>query len=1352
MKKLGSDNLNIHIGRNASVVVVCDVPSFDVFEADMCMSLPEMKVFMREAKACGFEREDFLFITPCRPMTEEDAASDGKAGKHVDRDNHEFLEALHNALDEFDVKPKAVVTLGKWAARQWRGGAVQITKIRGTLQEVEMRGPLQGAAYLPCLSPRDVLRFPDRKDIYTTDFAQLAALADCHWSVDEFRDAAQGTGYRWVLDLEEILDNPPDQIAFDTETVGLKHRLPGFRVLTAAFTRKKGESLVVPLDLEWWNNPALMDDASEAAGRLTNKKRTKLIKQLKWLFDDPHTHCVAHNGGYDLHVLKTLGIEVANWYADTIQLAFAVDENMQSKSLADCVRRWLPQFAGYSDDFDSSIDKSRMDLVNHAPFLKYAGGDTEVTYRLAAVLLKKAQDDSANWNTFTTVQMPALRMFKRMERRGIRVDAQALRELGAFLAQSEEEVVTRLIRSAPRKLLREYAKAGKTISFDSPDFLIELLFGPDGIRVDGEEVVENGGRPLRPCVFTKGGKASTSGKTHLPYFEHVSYVRDLMEYKTIRKMRNTYVGEEARTETTDVGRLKTGDVPKPVKDALATKGIVLPKMKPGARRRSPIDGLAEKFAENGAADALEVPTGTSKGNVLVDLQGNVQYKKTIEPSGFWQYIEDTTDPHIYPQLWLHRTVTGRASSSDPNSQNAPKRGPLAERFRKVVTAKDGKLLVEVDLSQAEIRVAAAMAGEREMLRIYNNDGDIHTSTAAAIMGITEQAFILGSKDETPLIEVATHWPGSGEYLQKLSGNERRTVTVAKYCKFKRFCAKAVNFGFLYGMGWRKFKSYARTDYKIAYSDEEAEATREMFFAKYPRLKSWHEAMREFLKEHGYVRALHGALRRLPNVESDDDLIVGMASRQGINCLSDDTEILTLEGWKHVDELRIGEMAFSPNPGTGVHELHPIEAINQGQVNGRMLRYAGAVDALATPNHRWLVDAYAQSKYSKGRIVPVFKTSEELSDYGDHKIWLTGKGSDYQEGEAWEDDDVRLMGWVLTDGYYRKQWSKTGQPVGVRAVGLTQSKPKYLQEIRELFNRLGKHGYHITKAGQHHWCISNDAGGRMRREMPDKTLTAEVIMSLTPKQRRILFDTMLKGDGCWDSQAGRFRKFVAGTKERADAFLILCSTIGQSASAVERDYTKFEPKKYDSMGNIPKPGKCWIVELRQRSRAQSGYGKSWVQWSGRVWCPTIANGTWIAKRNGKVFVTGNSPVQRFASDLALTGAIRFDRDADEADMHMLMFIHDANVVEAREELVDEAASALKFYMETTPLEDWFNLNLPVKIVADASTGPNLGEMEERPDISAVQPSWFRAGEYPRELAEGMEERWQALVDYGVIVPG
>jgi len=988
------------------VLVVTDIQCDEVFDADMVMSSPEGEVFMREARACGFEIEDFAFINPCPPIqadAELKDLSDAVVASHLTTHRDEFLSEFNNLLDA--KQPGIVVTLGRWSLRQVLGEATPITKVRGTIQRME------GFNLLPLLSPREVLRFPARRDIYNTDFLQLQSLSEHEWNVDEYRAEAKGNDYEWCLDLQELIDNPPSQIAFDTETVGLEFRKPGFRVLTAAITPSKGKSLVVPLDIEWWNDESLMSARSRQSTRLTSRLRRKLINQLKCILDNPATHVVGHNLKYDTHVMRTLGIEIANWYADTIQLAFLVDENMQTKNLDDCVRRWLPQYAGYADEFNAMTDKSRMHEVKHEPFLLYAGGDTDVCYRLAAVLIREGKKDSRQWDTFTKVQMPALRTFVEMERRGVRIDTTALSDFGVTLAEAAAELQSRMLEQCPPELLRAWTNSGKKVSFDSPDFLAELLFGEDyGVKVKDGKVVTKGGKPLIPVLKTASGKISTSAKDHLPYFEHVELVQDLIQYKKVSKMRSTYVGERGRVEVTAVERLKSGGFPKVVTDALDHFGIELPKLK-GGRRRTPYPQIQAKLEELGT-DSLVMHASGNKGDIVIDAYGKVERRQIIEPSGFWQYIKDINDPHIFPSFWLHRTVTGRAASSDPNGQNLPNRGELAKAYRRIFIPSNGFKFAEVDLSQAELRVAACMANEREMIRIYQEGGDIHSATAAAIMGVTDERFKEGSSDESLLVDNVASCPGSEGYLKNLSTEKRRSVTVSEYFEYKRQCAKAVNFGFLYGMGWRKFKIYARTDYKLNFTDDESMEMRELFFRKYPRLKRWHEAMREFLSEHGFVRSLHGALRRLPNVESDDEMIVGMSSRQGIN----------------------------------------------------------------------------------------------------------------------------------------------------------------------------------------------------------------------------------------------------------------------------------------------------------------------------------------------------SPVQRFASDLGIIAVTRFMRDANHEDMRALLFIHDANVIEAKEHLIDEAAAALRFYMENTPLEDWFSLRLPVPFEADVKTGPNLCEMSKRKDITAIQPEWFRSGEYPRELTEGMQERWQALLDYGVIVKG
>lgn len=230
---------------------------------------------------------------------------------------------------------------------------------------------------------------------------------------------------------------------------------------------------------------------------------------------------------------------------------------------------------------------------------------------------------------------------------------------------------------------------------------------------------------------------------------------------------------------------------------------------------------------------------------LIDYIKNDKLLNTYA-RGFHKYIYDEI---IRPSYSLTSTVTGRSASRDPNGQNFPKRGKLAKEYRKVFKAPKGWVYVQVDLSQAELRIAAMMSGDSNMLDVYANGGDIHRATAAGTMGISVEEFLSLPKDVQDL---------------------------------KRFQAKAVNFGFLYGMWWVKFRSYAKTDYNIDFTEQEAKEIREGFFKTYPMLEQWHKEVQQYVSEKGYIRTYDGRIRHLPNVFSPDEGTAKQAMRQAIN--------------------------------------------------------------------------------------------------------------------------------------------------------------------------------------------------------------------------------------------------------------------------------------------------------------------------------------------------------------------------------------------------------------------------------------------------------------------------------------
>jgi DNA polymerase I-like protein with 3'-5' exonuclease and polymerase domains len=204
---------------------------------------------------------------------------------------------------------------------------------------------------------------------------------------------------------------------------------------------------------------------------------------------------------------------------------------------------------------------------------------------------------------------------------------------------------------------------------------------------------------------------------------------------------------------------------------------------------------------------------------------------------------------VRPTYSLAKAVTRRSSSADPNGQNFPKRGEKAKKYQRIFKSKPGYFVISRDLSQAELRIAGEMARDPVITRIYQEDGDIHVSTACIVMNVSEAQFKLLDK---------------------------------KVQKDGRQKAKAVNFGFIYGMGWRKFIGYAKTQYGVTFSENEAKRIRDAFFTKYKGLKRWHDNTREYAMKHGFVRSFSGLVRHLPMINSTEEYVQQEAVRQAIN--------------------------------------------------------------------------------------------------------------------------------------------------------------------------------------------------------------------------------------------------------------------------------------------------------------------------------------------------------------------------------------------------------------------------------------------------------------------------------------
>lgn len=190
------------------------------------------------------------------------------------------------------------------------------------------------------------------------------------------------------------------------------------------------------------------------------------------------------------------------------------------------------------------------------------------------------------------------------------------------------------------------------------------------------------------------------------------------------------------------------------------------------------------------------------------------------------------------------TATGRLSSSDPNLQNIPVRSKLGKEIRRALVASEGKVIISADYSQFELRLAAAMAGDVNLVEDFQDDKvDIHTKTASEAYGIAIE-------DVTP--------------------TQRRN-------------AKVINFGVLYGMSPRGLSEAADMSFAEAKS----------FIERYFRLR---EPLQDFMKKtvaeaekNGYVETMFGRRRPTPNINAGNFIVREAARRQAANMPIQGTE-------------------------------------------------------------------------------------------------------------------------------------------------------------------------------------------------------------------------------------------------------------------------------------------------------------------------------------------------------------------------------------------------------------------------------------------------------------------------------
>ncbi|WP_264512307.1 DNA polymerase I [Flavobacterium sp. N1719] len=538
----------------------------------------------------------------------------------------------------------------------------------------------------------DLFGFVDEEDAPT--FSNYATLA----TTSHFYQIVQGD-----LPVKLLLQNMLNQssVCFDTETTGIDANVA--ELVGMSFAWEKGKAFYVPV-------PENRDEAQT------------LVDKFRPFFENETIEKIGQNIKYDLKILANYGVSIQGKVFDTMIAHYLINPDMRHNMdvLSETYLQYSPQSIETLIGKKGKNQLSMRDVPLEA-IKEYAAEDADITFQLKEHF-QPILERVGTKKLFDEIEIPLVQVLADMEREGIRLDVDYLKNMSTDMAVE--------VKALEQKI---YEAAGETFNLASPKQLGDVLF--DKLKIGGSKQKK-----------TKTGQYAT-GEEVLSYLanEH-QIVRDILEWRQLVKLQSTYV------------------------DALPNQ--VDPKT----------------------------------------LRVHTDYMQTV-------------------------AATGRLSSNNPNLQNIPIRTERGRQIRKAFVAKnEDYVLLSADYSQIELRIIAALSGEENMIKAFQNNEDIHRSTAAKVFN----------------------------------------VALEEVTKEQRSNAKTVNFGIIYGVS--AFGLSNQTNL----SRSESAALIDAYYQTYPKLKSYMQNQVDFARENGFVETISGRRRYLKDINSANAVVRGAAERNAVN--------------------------------------------------------------------------------------------------------------------------------------------------------------------------------------------------------------------------------------------------------------------------------------------------------------------------------------------------------------------------------------------------------------------------------------------------------------------------------------
>ena len=242
------------------------------------------------------------------------------------------------------------------------------------------------------------------------------------------------------------------------------------------------------------------------------------------------------------------------------------------------------------------------------------------------------------------------------------------------------------------------------------------------------------------------------------------------------------------------------------------------------------------------AEQSEVP------GLILDIRQKSKIKNTYLDKIIPQLDRDS---RLRTNFNLHGTTSGRLSSSGKlNMQQLPRDNPIVKGC---IKAAPGHKIVAMDLTTAEVYVAAKLAEDEALMNVFRSGGNFHSTIAKTVFKL----------------------PCEVEDVAELYTTQRQA-------------AKAVTFGIMYGAGPKKISEQVTKDSGTYFSQQEAKEVIDDYFRSFHKLRGWIDNNQKFIEANGFVYSFFGRKRRLPNVSSTDAGIKSHSIRSGLNFLVQST--------------------------------------------------------------------------------------------------------------------------------------------------------------------------------------------------------------------------------------------------------------------------------------------------------------------------------------------------------------------------------------------------------------------------------------------------------------------------------